>query len=465
MSSIRRRAFLLAGPAAVALLAACATGTTTTPETTAEARERVRGMDAAGRWTRPDAASVVQPEWWQVFGDPLLTDLIQQAIAENIDLRILTYRIEQAELGVKTARQGGMPKFSADIGGNASFQKLGGLSSTTREYSAGVNVSWEADIWGKLRQQRAATQGEVRASEGDWRAGYLLLVHDVAASYFQLRTLEEQAAIERRALGWANEALKVYERQLANRLITRDIPAAQQAEVLRLERELEELRRQREIEVNNLAVLLGKMPGAFALEPATLRGRVKLPVVDTGVSANLLERRPDVVAADERLSAAYRLKESRRAARLPSITIGASGGASAASLANPVAFFGSFVPRISFPALDPQTKIDVKLSEVDLKEARDRYTQTVLRAVQEAENAIIDLRSRHTQLDTERQRRELLERTMQDVDKRLKAGMATRLEALEASRSLLLTEQAELQLYSFALLDTVRLYNSLGGGW
>jgi NodT family efflux transporter outer membrane factor (OMF) lipoprotein len=466
MSAFRNCASLLAGSVGLALLAACATTSTkTTPETTVEARDRVRQMDAAGRWTRPDAATVVQPDWWQVFGDPQLSGLIQQAIADNIDLRILTYRIEQAELGVKSARQAGMPKFSADIGGNASFQKLGGLSSHTREYTTGVNVSWEADLWGKLRQQRAATQGEVRATESDWRAGYLLLVRDVASSYFQLRALDEQAEIETRALGWANEALKVYERQLASRLITRDVPAAQQAEVLRLQRELEELRRQRDIEVNNLAVLLGQMPGAFRLEPATLRGRVKLPTVDTGVSANLLERRPDVVAADERLSAAYRITEARRAARLPSITLGVSGGASAASLANPIAFFGNFVPRISFPALDPQTKIDVKLSEVDLKEARDRYTQTVLRAVQEAENAIIDLRSRQTQLDTERQRRELLERTMQDVDKRLKAGMATRLEALEASRSLLLTEQAELQLYSFALLDTVRLYNSLGGGW
>jgi outer membrane protein TolC len=242
--------------------------------------------------------------------------------------------------------------------------------------------------------------------------------------------LEEQQEIHSRAIGWAKEALAVFERQLAHGLITRDATTAQKAEVLRIEREIEELRRQREIEINNLAVLLGKMPGTFAMQPASLRGRVRLPDVDTGVSANLLERRPDVVAADERLSAAYRITESRRAARLPTISLGLSGGASA-GFGNPTAFFGSFLPRISFPALDPQTKIDLKLSEVDLEEARDRYTQTVLRAVQEAENAIIDLRSRRSQLDTEHQRRELLTRSMQDVDARLKAG----------------------------------IYNSLGGGW
>ena len=459
------KACLLAAIAVAGVLSACTSGGTgTTPATTAEARDRAREMDRTGRWTRPDAASVVEPEWWQVFGDAELSRLIQEAIAENIDLRILTYRIDQAELGLRSARQGGMPKFSADIGGSASFQKAGGLSSTTRQYESGINVSWEADIWGKVRQQRAATAAEVRATESDWRAAYLVLVREVASSYFQLRALEEQAAIHSRALGWAKEALRVYQRQLANGLITRDATTAQQAEVLRIEREAEELRRQREIEINNLAVLLGKMPGSFALQPATLRGRVRLPDVDTGVSANLLERRPDVVAADERLSAAYRLTESRRAARLPSISLGLSGGASG-GFSNPTTFFASFLPRISFPALDPQTKIDLKLSEVDLEEARDRYTQTVLRAVQEAENAIIDVRSRRSQLDTERQRRELLDRSMRDVDARLKAGMATRLEVLEASRSLLLTEQEELQLYSFALLDTVRLYNSLGGGW
>jgi outer membrane protein, multidrug efflux system len=447
------------------LLAGCATVDTRTPPTpTVEARDRAREMDVAGRWTHPDAATVVEPEWWGVFGDAELSRLVQEAIADNIDLRILTYRIEQAELGVRSARQGGLPQFSADIGGSSSTQRIGSASSTTRQYDGGINVSWEADIWGKVRQQKAATQAEVRATEADWRAGYLFLVHSVASSYFQLRMLEEQTAIHTRALRWANEALRVYERQLANALITRDATNAQKAEVLRIEREIEELRRQREIELNQLAVLLGKMPGALAFPPADLRGRVRLPAVDTGIEANLLERRPDVVAADERLLAVYRVTESRRAARLPSVTLGLSAGA-VGGFANPTAFFANFLPRISFPALDPQTKIDLKLSEVDLKEARDRYTQTVLKAVQETENALVDVRSRRTQLDTERQRRELLERSMRDVETRLQAGMATRLEVLEASRSLLLSEQQELQLYSFALLDTVRLYNSLGGGW
>jgi NodT family efflux transporter outer membrane factor (OMF) lipoprotein len=459
------RASVLGSTIVFGALSACATvDSTSTPDTTVDARDQVREMDTAGRWTRPDAETVVAPDWWRIFGDEELSGLIDQAIAENIDLRILTYRIEQAELGLKSARQSGMPQFSADIGGSASYQSLGGLSRTTKQYDGGVNVAWEADIWGKLRQQKAATAGEVRATESDWRAGYLFLVHEVASSYFELRTLEEQMEIHGRALGWAKESLQVFERQLANGLITRDATTAQQAEVLRIEREIEELRRQRDIEINNLAVLLGKMPGNFELQPAMLRARVRLPEVDTGVSANLLERRPDVVAADERLSAAYRITESRRAARLPTISLGLSGGASG-GFGNPTSFFANFLPQISFPALNPQTKIDLKISEVDLEEARDRYTQTVLRAVQEAENAIIDLRSRHSQLSTERQRRELLDRSMRDVDTRLKAGMATRLEVLEASRSLLLAEQQELQLYSFALLDTVRLYNSLGGGW
>lgn len=427
-------------------------------------RQRAAELDASGRWTRPDAATVVEPQWWRVFGDEELSQLIDRAIAGNIDLRILTYRIDQAELGVRTARQGGLPQFSADIGGNASFASLGGLSTTTRQYNGGINVGWEADIWGKVRHEKQASTAETRATEADWRAGYLILVQQVAQSYFALRTLEEQMQIHSRAVGWAKEALDVYERQLRASLITRDAVTAQSAEVLRLERELEELHRQRDIEANNLAVLLGTMPGSLAIEPGALRGRVQLPVVDTGVSANLLERRPDVVAADQRLLEAYRITEARRAARLPSITLGGSAGVSG-GFGNPTSFFASFLPKISFPALNPQTKINVKLSQVDLQEARDVYTKTVLRAVQETENAIIDVRSRHSQLDTERQRRELLDSSLRDVDTRLKAGMATRLEVLEVSRSLLLAEQQELELYSFALLDTVRLYNSLGGGW
>ena len=443
------------------LAAACASvDTTSTPTVTSDARSRVQSMDTAGRWTLPDAATVVEPEWWHIFGDNKLSELIEKATEENLDLRILAYRIDQAELGVRSQRAAGLPQFSADIGANSSFSRLQGLSSRTSSYEGGANVSWEADIWGKVRQERAAATAEVRATESDWRAGQLFLVHEVASAYFQLRTLEEQLGIHERAKRWAEEALDVYERQLANRLVTRDVPDAQKAEVLRLEREIEEIRRQRLIEVNRLAVLLGELPGTWDLEHAVLRGRVQLPRVEEGVAANLLERRPDVVAAEERLSAAYRLTEARRAARLPTLTLGGQ-----ASFSTPGSFFASFLPRISFPALDPQTKIRRQSSEIDLEEARDRYVQAVLKAVQEAENALADLRSRQRQLAIEQQRRELLERAREDLDTRLDAGMVTRLEVLEASRSLLLAEQGELQLYNFALLDTVRLYNSLGGGW
>ncbi len=459
-SSIARAVIVLA---VVSLFAAVAADARPRKKKSA-ADDQAREMEFDSSWTRPTAGAVVEPGWWKVFGDPELSRLIDEAIADNIDLRILTYRIEQAELGVKSARQSGLPQFSADIGGNAGFQSLGGLSRTTKQYDGGISVGWEADIWGKLRKQKAASQEEARASEADWRAGYLMLVYEVAFSYFGLRAFDEQMEIHQSARDWANEALAVYERQLANGLITRDATTGQKAEVLRLEREIEELRRQRDIEINNLAVLLGKMPGTIQLEPARLRDRVLLPPIDTGVSANLLERRPDVVAADERLAAAYHIVEAQRAARLPTLTLGGSAGISG-GFGNPTSFFANFLPRISFPALNPQSKTNIKIAEVDVKDARDRYTQTVLRAVQEVENAFIDVRSRRSQLDTERQRRELLERARRDVDTRLKAGMATRLEVLEASRSLLLTEQLELQLFSFALLDSVRLYNSLGGGW
>jgi outer membrane protein TolC len=211
------------GAIALCLLGACASvDSGSTPATTVGARDRVRALDTAGRWTRPDAETVVEPEWWRIFGDEELSRLIDQAIADNIDLRILTYRIDQAALGVRSARQSGLPQFSADIGGSASFQSLGALSRTTKQYDGGINVGWEADIWGKLRQQTAATQAEVRATEADWRAGYLILIREVASSYFQLRAFEEQMEIHTRALGWAREALQVFERQLAHGLITRD---------------------------------------------------------------------------------------------------------------------------------------------------------------------------------------------------------------------------------------------------
>ncbi len=423
----------------------------------------------ASRWVAPENGEfVIKRDWWKELGDAEFDKLIERATTDNVDLRLLVTRVSKAEIELTGAKRERWPKFSA----SASYADTRNMehSRTTgdksRDFSADTGLSWELDFWGKLKQQKEAQWAKYQATEADYRAGYLTLIGNLSAAYFTVRRLDEQRILHGRALSNASEALKLYERRQQGGLESTAMINNQKAEILRLKRELLEIDRQRKVKQNEIAFLLGTTAGDLDVSESPLRKRVKLIKFPSKLSVNLLERRPDIISAEVQVKQAYHMQENRRAARMPSISVGLSTNMTNAAIsALTQNWTATILPKIEFPFLDPGTKTRLNLSEVDLEAARERYKRAVLNAIREVEDALINFRNHREQKAMEEERIAELESSHEKAMIRLKGGIISQLEVFETERRLLESRQKLLEIYDLILQDIVTLHNALGGGW
>jgi NodT family efflux transporter outer membrane factor (OMF) lipoprotein len=388
---------------------------------------------------------------------------VNEAIAGSFDLRVLSARIQVAIAQIGEVKAGALPVL--DVGAGASFEKTTG-QKFTKQFNLATQVNWELDVWGKVEKGVQAQTAEFRATEADWRAGYLTLVSGVSTTYFQILQLDEQIDQQQRTLQKNREILAVYQAMHASGLVPKTEVLRQQAEINQLTLDLLELQRARRIADNSLATLMGRPAGDFRVPPGRLMERVRLPEVPAGLPSQLLKRRPDIIAAEYRVLAAYNLEGQANLAQLPSISLTARGGTSSFALSDLLkSFTFGFLPSINIPALDPSIRARVQTAEAQTKVVEAEYQRTVIGAFEEVENTLVNL-------DAHRQQRVEL---MQKVDNlnvvaaqtvaRLKEGLVSQLDVLESERSLLSGQQALLANHQQILSDTVTLYKALGGGW
>ncbi|MGB0126595.1 MAG: efflux transporter outer membrane subunit [Rhodocyclaceae bacterium] len=417
-------------------------------------------------WSRPEmvsAADAITADWWKEFHDPHLEALVNKAIAGNFDLKVLAARIGVANAQIGEARAGALPV--VDVGGGASFEKSTGQKSS-KQFSLASQLNWEIDIWGKVEKGVQAQTAEFRASEADWRAGYLTLVSNVSTTYFQIAQFDEQIEFQRRALDKGKRILAIYEGMLQNGLVPQTQVVRQRAEINRLTNDLLELNRSRALAENALATLVGLPAGEFKVPTGRLRGEVQPPEVPAGLPSSLLARRPDIVAAEYRVLEFYNLTGQAKLAQLPSISLTARGGTSSFALTDLLKSFTlGFLPSINIPAFDPSIKARVKTSEAQEKVAEQEYRRTVVAAFEEVENALVNLDAHKAQRKELRQQVDHLRSVADQVNAQLKEGLISQLEVFETERSLLTAELALLANQQQVLTDTVILYKSLGGGW
>jgi NodT family efflux transporter outer membrane factor (OMF) lipoprotein len=427
-----------------------------------------RRPDTPGKatWSQPTAASAaatITPDWWKTFGDPYLDGLVNKAIAGNIDVKILAARIQVARAEIGEAQAGALP--TVDVGAGASLEKSSGQSST-RQFNLGTQVNWDIDVWGKVEKGVQAQTAEFRATEADWRAGYLTLVSDVSTTYFQILQLDEQIDRQQQALGKNSQILATYTAMASNGLLPQTRVEQQRAEINRLTHDLLELRRSRDIAGNALATLLGVAAGEFRVPPGHLQERVMLPTVPAGLPSDLLKRRPDIVAAEYRVLEAYDLVGQARLAQLPSISLTGRGGTSSFALTDLLrSFTFGLLPSINFPIFDPSVKAHAKTSEAQAKVAEQEYRRTVINAFEEVENALVNLDAHKKQRAELQQQTEHLKTVAAQIEAQLAEGVASQLEVFETERSLLAAQLAMLANHQQILADTVTLYKALGGGW
>lgn len=455
-----RRAAWLAALAGLALLAGCADFRPPVyqrPETPAKAE-----------WSRQDSITVspseaVQPNWWLGFKDPYLNQLIERALGGNYDIKVLAARIRVANAQIGEARAGGLPVI--DVGAGASFEKSTGQKSTWT-FNAGAQLNWDIDVWGKVEKGVQAQTAEFRATEADWRAGYLTLVAGVSTTYFQILQFDEQIEQQSRTVARNGQILSTYQAMYQNGLVPKIRVMQQQAEINRLNKDLLELRRSRDVAENALATLVGVPAGNLKVPAGRLQDRVQPPAVPAGLPSQLLARRPDVVAAEYRVLAAYNIVGQARLAQLPSISLTARGGTASFALSDLLkSFTFGFMPSINLPMLDPSVRARVKTTEAQVGVAENEYGRTVMTAFEEVETALVNVDAHKKQRIELQQQVEQLRVVSAQIEAQLKEGVVSQLEVFETERSLLAAQLQLLAVHQQILGDTITLYKALGGGW
>jgi outer membrane protein, multidrug efflux system len=459
---------------AVMVLAGCAVGPNY-QRPTVKTPENFRAPDPL---PPPQATSLADLKWWEVFKDDKLQDLVRAALVANYDLRDAVARVEAARASLGVTRSNQFPQLGAS--GEIQFNRLsrGGqtplpaafLPSQNRNFGeATLNLlSFEVDIWGRLRRATEQARANLLSADENRKAVVVTLVSDVATAYLHLRELDYELEISRETLSTRRDSLGLtIQRQTGGVATLLDLREAEQL-VDTAEQVIPTLQQQIEQTENQITLLLGRSPDGIVRGQDFMMQEMP-PEVPAGLPSALLERRPDILAAEQNLIAANANIGVAKAEYFPQISLsGFLGGQSTqlSTLFNGPHSAWSFVPQVSQPIFTAgRLKSNVKLAEAERQEALIQYEKTIQTAFTDVSNALIA----HQRVRESRVKQEALVTTLQDRKRlaylRYRGGVDTQLTALDADRDLF---QAQLNLAEIRLnelLSVVQLYKALGGGW
>ncbi len=449
---------------ALSFLSACAVGAryTRPPVDTPPA---YRGAE-----TPVDAKSVADLPWWEVFQDPVLKGLIEESLANSYDLRIVAARVEQARSGVGVTRADLLPQASYEAGAQRArvLNPLGGDNVTGNQFLGAFQMAWEVDLWGRIRRLTEASLANLFATEDARRGVILSLVTDVAQAYFQLRELDLELEIAHRTRDSFQQTLDLFTRQLLGGIGNKLATSRATASLASTAATIPELERQIVAKENQISILLGRAPGPIAR--STLAAEpVYPPDVPAGLPAALLERRPDILQAEQNIVAANALVGASIANFLPRIGLTTLYGGQSTELENIVKGPGN-VWSIGGSLLGPifqggRLYYDYKGNVAAWEEAKLAYQRTVLNALGEVSNALVARQKfSASRSDIERQVAALQE-SVRLATVRFTGGFAQYYEVLEAQQQLFPAENALARTQLNQLLAVVQLYRALGGGW
>ncbi|CAM7232443.1 efflux transporter outer membrane subunit [Citrobacter portucalensis] len=405
--------------------------------------------------------------WRTFFVDDQVKALIGEALINNRDLRMATLKVQEAraQYGVTDADR--YPQITAGSSGTYSG-KLKGDSSTDREFEAGLNLSFDLDFFGRLKNMSEAERQNFFASEEARRAVHILLISNVSQSYFNQRQAYAQLQV-------AEETLQNYQRSYAfveKQLITgsTNVLALEQARGVIESTRSEIAKRKGELaQANNALQLLLGTYGKLPDDQARSRGDLKPVTLPPSLSSQILLQRPDIMEAEHGLLAANANIGAARAAFFPSITLTSSVSSSSSDLSNlfnASSGMWNFVPKIDLPIFNAgRNQSNLDLAEIRQQQSVVNYEQKIQNAFKEVADALVLRQSIADQISGQQRYLDSLQITLQRARALYQNGAVSYIEVLDAERSLFATRQSLLDLNYAQQVNEIKLFAALGGGW
>jgi multidrug efflux system outer membrane protein len=472
---IRARSIILTVALCSIWAAGCAVGpnyqrpTTETPVTYKAA--------SLGSWKEGQPLDhVPKGAWWEIFGDETLNDLEHRATDANQELKAAVARVEQARATARVARSELMPTVNADPSWtrqryspnqNPSF---GNVTAST--FSAPLDLSYEIDLWGRVRRGFESARADAQASLASFQNVLLTLHADVAQNYFGIRALDAEIATVDSTVELRHEQVRLV-RSRFDAGIGNDLDVARaETELATTEAEAASLARRRAEFENAIAILVGENPSVFKLAAVSQPGtqwNPQPPEIPAGLPADLLERRPDVAEAERQLAAANSRIGVAKAAFFPVVRLTGSGGYLSGEVDDLFKWESrvwSIGPSVSLPIFAGGRNLaNYRHSQAEFDEAVARFRQEVLVAFGDIENSLSGIRFFAEQSAAQQRAVTNARRAADLAGERYRSGIVSYLEVVDANREALQAERGNAQLVGERLVATVRLIKALGGGW
>jgi len=465
---IGRRAVLVAVPP---VLAGCSWLTPAATTSGISLPDRLSAADAGAPVRWPD------PHWWRGFGSPELDRLMAQAIAANTDIAAAVARVRQADAQLRIAGAALLP--TVDLSGQATRQQSTFITSgpftttsartrVTSRDSLSLAASYEVDFWGKNRAQTEAAQRTAAATRFDVGTVTLTTQASVANTYFALLAAQEQLAIQRTNLDIATRVLGVIRQRLAVGTGTGLEVAQQEAVVAQQRAQIPPLEQAVAQNRNSLGTLVAQPPETLELRGGGFN-RLTVPEVSPGLPAEILTRRPDVLAAEANLAAANANVVVARAQLLPSITLTGAGGFQSAALETllrPESLIFNIAAGLTQPIFrGGALRGQVQLTEAQAEELLAGYRGAIISALVDAENALVALQRTTEQERLQAEAVRMAERAYAISEEQLRAGTIDLITLLNTQQTLFTARNALVQARLARLQAAVGLFRALGGGW
>jgi NodT family efflux transporter outer membrane factor (OMF) lipoprotein len=423
---------------------------------------------------QPDDGKIRGP-WWEMFGDPQLNALEDQLTASNQDLKVAEDRLREARAAIRFNRSALFPTISASpsvanerVSAHEPYFPASEANNGTGNYTLPVDLSYEVDLWGRVRRTVNASREEAQATAADFQTASLSLHAELAIDYFELRSADAQKQLLDDTVKAYTDALQLTQNRFEG-------GAAPKSDVAQAQTQLDEAKVQdtditeaRAEYEHAIAVLIGQPPAKFSLTPAP-QTQLRLPVVPVGLPSTLLERRPDIAADERRVAEANEQIGIARAAYFPTLSIGATGGFEGTTVTNWLNWpsrLWAVGPQLSETLFDAgRRRATTEAAQANYDGTVATYRQTTLNAFQEVEDNLAVLRILEQEAQQQHQATASAQESLQLFTNRYEGGVDNYLQVITAQTIALNDERNDIDIQRRRIDASVLLVKAVGGGW